>query len=217
MRIKQNEELNIKPEQVEELPGGLPAFDPENPSDYLSHCPQDDNGNRIVPDDIFNSFCKYLPDGTFNASRTYRAYNGGRLYQIGSDPDKDREVTIAGANASNATQAQRRSFRETFDTLLRKRADTETIAALNLDSTATNQDAIAAAMAIEARNGNTKAAQFIRDTIGEMPTIKQEVTADILTAEDRELLEKIRNRQQDERRNDRKTVQNPADNTEANS
>ena len=68
MKIKTDEVLNINPDEVkraEESAAGLPAFDPENPSEYLAHCPEDDNGNRIVPDDIFNSFCKYLPDGTF--------------------------------------------------------------------------------------------------------------------------------------------------------
>ena len=56
--------------------------------------------------------------------------------------------------------------------------------------------------------GNSKAWQFVRDTVGEMPTIKQEVTADILTAEDRELLEKIRSRQQaDKRKTDQKTAE----------
>lgn len=207
MKAKTDEILNISEKETEKVSAAIPAFDPENPSEYLAHCPQDDNGNRIVPDDIFNSFCKYLPDGTFNASRTYRAYNGGKLFQIGSDPDKTKEVTTAGGQSLQARQKQRRTFAESFEIILRQKARPETIAELQLADNATNQDAIVAAAVIQALTGNMKAQQFVRDTVGEMPTIKQEVTADILTAEDRELLEKIRNRQQAER----KTVHNPTE------
>lgn len=205
MKAKTDEILNISEKELEEVSAGLPAFDPENPSEYLAHCPQDDNGNRIVPDDIFNSFCKYLPDGTYNESKTYRAYNGGKLFQIGSDPDKTKEVTTAGGQSLQATQKQRRTFAESFEIILRQKARPETIAELQLADNATNQDAIVAAAVIQALTGNMKAQQFVRDTVGEMPTVKQEITADILTAEDRELLEKIRSRQQaDKRKTDQK-------------
>lgn len=201
MKIKADEILNISEKDTEKVSVDFPAFDPENPSEYLAHCPADENGHKIVPDDIFNSFCKFLPDGTYNESRTYRAYNGGRLFQIGSDPDKTKEVTTAGGQSLQATLKRRRTFAESFEIILRQKARPETIAELNLADNATNQDAIVAAAVIQALTGNMKAQQFVRDTIGEMPAVKQEITADILTAEDRELLEKIRSRQQADKRN----------------
>lgn len=207
MKAKTDEILNISETETEKVSAAFPAFDPENPAEYLEHCPADENGNRIVPDDIFNSFCKYLPDGTFNQSRTYRAYNGGKLFQIGSDPDKTKEVTTAGGQALQATIKQRRTFAESFEIILRQKARPETIAELQLADNATNQDAIVAAAVVQALTGNMKAQQFVRDTIGEMPTIKQEISADVMTAEDRELLQKIRNRQQAERKTDQKTAE----------
>lgn len=42
-------------------------------------------------------------------------------------------------------------------------------------------------------NGNVKAAQFVRDTVGEMPTVKQEVT-NTMSDGDKALLEKVSKR-----------------------
>jgi hypothetical protein len=54
-----------------------------------------------------------------------------------------------------------------------------------------------AAMYIQALRGNVKAAQFIRDTIGQAPITKQEISADITTEADRALMEKITKRLQE--------------------
>ena len=219
MKIKTDEVLNINPDEVkraEESAAGLPAFDPENPSEYLAHCPEDDNGHKIVPDSIMDKYYSVLPENVTNESRSRITAKTGTLSRLSND-ERSKEIQRAGARATNAKLAERKTFRETIEYMLTLRAKPEDIEKLGLEKTATMQDAITMAMLAQSAKGNVKAAQFIRDTAGQMPTIKQEVTADILTAEDRELLEKIRSRQQDERRNDRKTVQNPADNTEANS
>lgn len=150
----------------------------------VSAFPHDDKGNAIVPDPFFNENISGLPDGTYNESKTYRAYNGGRLYQIGSTPEKDQEIARAGADASNATQAQRKTFSEALDIGLRKKSE----------SGLSFLEAITLSMMRKAADGDVKAAQFVRDTIGEMPTAKTEITADIMTAADRALLEKLEKR-----------------------
>lgn len=48
---------------------------------------------------------------------------------------------------------------------------------------------------MEAQEGSTKAAEFIRDTSGNKPVERQEITADIMTDADRELLAKVAKRQ----------------------
>jgi len=150
----------------------------------LSSYPHDEKGNAIVPDSFFEENLKSLPNGTRNASMTHRAFNGGKLYSIGSDPVKDAEIVRAGAEASNAMQAQRKTFAEMLDVLLRKKDD----------SGLTYQEKILLAMADKAATGDTKAAVFVRDTIGEMPVSKQEIRADVMTDADRSLIEKLQKR-----------------------
>jgi hypothetical protein len=126
-------------------------------------------------------------------SGTYRSSgNGGKLKILGGDPEADKEIQRKGAETLNATHAQRRTMAETLDVLLRQAADPETIEALGLPAGATKQDAMLAAMYLQATEGNVKAGQFVRDTIGEQPTIKQEV--EIMTDDDRKLLANISDR-----------------------
>jgi hypothetical protein len=168
--------------------GGKRKTAVEVPLLNLSNYPHDDKGNAIVPDAFFSENLKQLPNGTYNESKTYRAYNGGKLYQIGSDPNKDKEITTAGANASNTTQAQRKSFAEMFIEALPKKDDTGL----------SHMEKIVLGQMIKAEAGDTKAAVFVRDTIGEMPVSKQQISADITTEADRALMEKITKRLQDQ-------------------
>ena len=213
MKINADEVLNIPADEAQRVE----AKTAEEFS--LDPFPVDQKGRKILPDDLFMLHLSELPNNTKSESGLI-AYNGGILKSLGSGtytPEQEAEIRRAGAEALNAMHAQRRTLAETINILLKQKADPEEIETYGLNQGATKQDAMIAAIYQQATAGNVKAFTSLRDTVGEMPTIKQEVTADILTAEDRELLEKIRSRQQDERRNERKIVQNPADNTEANS
>jgi hypothetical protein len=203
MRAKTDEVLNIPADDIQRIESeSSPAFS-------LDPFPVDQKGRKVLPDDIFMEHLSELPNNTKSESGLI-AYNGGILRSLGTgvySPEQEAEIRRAGAEALNAMHAQRRTLAETINILLKQKADPEEIETYGLNQGATKQDAMIAAIYQQATAGNVKAFTSLRDTVGEMPTIKQEVTADILTAEDRELLQKIRDRQQAER----KTVHNPAE------
>lgn len=163
----------------------------------LSGYPKDEKNNAIVPDPFFDDHYKELPNGTRSESGKV-AYNGGILNVLGSNPEKDREVHKKGGEALQAKIRQRRTFAETIDLMLRERASKEIIAALGLPEDATNQDAGIAAMMRAMASGDTKAANFLRDTVGEKPVDRQEIDANIMTDADKALLEKVNKRLENE-------------------
>lgn len=160
----------------------------------LSGYPEDEKGNKIIPDDIFEENYRLLPNGTKNASGTHRVQNKGKLKILGADPEGDKEVQRKGAEALNAMHAQRRTLAETIDVMLRRKAPEEIRQAYNLPEGATLQDAATLALLLQATKGNVKAFATMRDTAGEMPVAKQEITADLMTAADRALMEKLQRR-----------------------
>lgn len=164
-----------------------------NIDDLLSNAPVNEKGNKIVPDDVFDRYYKLLPNGTRNETGNKMTVNGGILRPFGADPEYDKKIQKAGAEALNAERAHRQSMADTLDILLRQPADPETIDTLNLPAGATKQDALLAAMYRQATEGNVKAGQFVRDTIGEQPTTKQDINVG-MTDEDRRLLDNIERR-----------------------
>lgn len=159
----------------------------------LKEAPEDEKGNKIIPDHIFNEYYKNLPNGTKNQSGTWRTNNGGKLRIFGGDPEGDKQIQRAGAEASNAVQAHRRTLADDLKIALSKKATRQTLEALNLNEGATNQDAITAAAILQASEGNVKALQYIRDTIGEQPTAKQDVSV-TMTDADKALLDQVQKR-----------------------
>ena len=157
----------------------------------VSVFPHDEKGRAIVPDEFMEENYKSLPNGTMNESRTKRAQNGGMLHMLGEDPERDAEIQKKGGEALQATLKHRRTLAESLEIALRKTASKALIEELNLPEGATNQDAITAAIILQASTGNTKAYTALRDTIGEMPVSKQEIKADVMTDADRALIEKL--------------------------
>lgn len=64
-----------------------------------------------------------------------------------------------------------------------------------LPDDATLYDVVNLRQIMESIEGSTKSAEYVRDTTGDKPVERQEITADIMTDADRELLAKVAKRQ----------------------
>lgn len=146
---------------------------------YLESCPEDEKQNKIVPDDFFDEYYKELPNGTKNASKSYRSYCGGKLVILGGDPVRDKEIQDKGREANKSMLLQRRTFKEEADILLAK---------IDEENGKTGLENITVAMYAKARDGDVKAYAALRDTVGEAPVTKQEIQADIMTDADRQVI-----------------------------
>jgi len=165
------------------------------PDDYqvnIEEWPVNEKGFHVVPDEIMERFYKQLPTGTINESGTYRAFNGGKLYQIGSTPEKDGDICSKGGKVWQATLHQRRTMAEDLRDLLARPASDTVRTAAGIEQ-GSNQAAILAAALREAGKGNVRAMEYIRDTIGEAPVKQAEITAQV-TEGDKELLRKVQQR-----------------------
>ena len=190
-----NEQLNKAIEEnktpAEEIKEEIPRLEDGSIDIEAISTGKDDKGNYIVPDELFDKYYKELPRGTVNESKTYRAYNGGKVKSLTSE---NRDIQVMGGKALQAKLKQRRTFAEAISTVLAQKPTEKVREELELDSTADNLDAVIAAMLRQAQKGNVKAGDFLRDTIGEKPTDKLEASVETMTAEDREMLENIQKR-----------------------
>lgn len=145
-------------------------------------------GNYIVPDEILKAYYKELPDGTTNESNTSWSYNGGLLNKA------NREVQRMGANALNAKLSQRRSIKEILEDLSRRTVTAEEAEQYGMEEGTTLLEAANLAQIRRAMKGDTKAAEYVRDTLGEKPADKINAEITGLTPEDKEMLQRVQSR-----------------------
>ena len=113
---------------------------------------------------------------------------------------RKHDIVVAGGKARAEQRRQQRSMKESAKILLNmsvsKGLAKQTLGKdADISGIETMQDLLIARMIREAlENGNTKAAEFIRDTSGNKPTAELEITADIVTAADKALIDKVANR-----------------------
>lgn len=147
---------------------------------------KDEKENYIVPDQILEKYYKELPPGTTNESNNKWCYNGGLLNKI------TKEGQLAGNRALQSKYIQRRTFQEAINIMLTQKANKQAIEELELDDKADNLDLIIAAALKQAKQGNVKAMDFIRDTAGEKPTEKIDASLSAMTPEQQKILEDIK-------------------------
>lgn len=148
-----------------------------------------DEKGFIIPDVLFDKYLKDLPEGTTNESKSYRAYNGGKLARLDTNREEATKRGQAGGIASQSAQQARRTCREILEEIAKRPANSETIDRLGLKEGTSNLEALNYAQYMKAQQGDTKAAEFVRDTIGEKPV--NEIAATIeTTPEDMELVKR---------------------------
>lgn len=160
----------------------------------VSDYPTDAKGRPIVPDVLMEFHYRRLPDGTVNQTGNYRAYHGGRMFSIGAGGEKEKSIVTAGGKALQANLKQRRTLKEETQIALCAKAPKDMAEAAGLEYGASVQEVATAAMARRAMQGDRGALEYIRDTAGEKPTERQEITADIMTDADRALLRQVQSR-----------------------
>jgi hypothetical protein len=98
-------------------------------------------------------------------------------------PNKARELGAKGGKASGESRRKRRTFREIFTAILASDIPDTDVGALaemikkNFGVASINE-ATAYAVVFRAMNGDTRAFEILRDTIGEKPSDKVDLKAD---------------------------------------
>lgn len=155
------------------------------PEEAYTNSKGEEKTRRIVPDDVFEENLNELPEGTVNESHSRRKALTGALNILGGDPERDKAIHKAGAEALNAMKAQRRSFKEQIDIYLSQK---------NKETGRTGLEDVTLSMIERAIAGDVKAAQFLRDTAGEKPADSLDLNANVITEADKALIEKLKGR-----------------------
>ena len=133
-------------------------------------------------------------DGEGESSKTVG--NGNLQPFSRSNVEKARECGRIGGKKSGESKRQKKAAKEILETLLTAQMDSEQVEDVlgTAESLLGHENSVYAVMLAkmiqEGCAGNVQAAAFVRDTAGDKPTDRQEVTAAV-TAGDVALLEKV--------------------------
>ena len=121
------------------------------------------------------------------------------------DKERAKEISRMGAQAVNKLHGEKKTARDALERILSLKVTDNIIAGADLSEElaerlkrdnpdATLYDLIQLVAVGRAVSGNIKASEYVRDTFGDKPTDKVDITADIVTEQDRALLSNIAHR-----------------------
>ena len=118
------------------------------------------------------------------------------------DAEKVREIRRKGAEAVNKLHGEKRTAKQSIERILTLKVDDSIIAGADIDPKvaerlkrdnpdATLYDLIQAVAVGRALDGNVKAMEYVRDTHGDKPVDRVDITGNVMTDADRELLQTV--------------------------
>ena len=132
--------------------------------------------------------------------------NLSRDYQLNKiDPEKRKEICQKGAAAVNKIRGEKKTAREALENILTLKVNDKIISAADLEpeiaerlkrsgSEVTFYDLINLVAVGRAVGGNMKAYELVRDTVGDAPVKQIEVSENITTDSDREMMRQLTER-----------------------
>lgn len=124
------------------------------------------------------------------------------------DKDKLHEVSVKGGKARQKLRGEQKTAKECLERILPLLADEQILQSADIDQSIiervkaeskdiTLYELINLVAVGKAVDGNVKAIEVVRDTFGDKPKDKVDITAQSLTDEDRKLLEQVNERLND--------------------
>lgn len=136
----------------------------------------------------------------FKGEKTGIGVNGNLIPASMRSPEERAELARRGAKANRENRQREKNMQECMKAILSltvskkdARRGLEEYEGLISDNP-TIMEVLNLVQVREAREGNTKAYEVVRDTAGFKPVERQEITADIMTDSDKALLEKVSRR-----------------------
>lgn len=158
-------------------------------TDSLVNIPQDkqEQGQKITDTTVNSSSIK--SDKVYNI-QNLKPYN--KTDRVLSSEEAKRRGSKGGIK-SGEVRRQKKTMRETLENALKIELSPEKLEELGADISLMNGEtsvlsAIIASTIREAINGDTKAIQFVRDSIGEQPVAKTENVTEVITKDDTEMI-----------------------------
>lgn len=150
----------------------------------LNESEHDDKGRAFVDTAFFDEYFDLLPVGTRDpATRRFKGRCNNKLHMIDST---DRAVQSAGGKAFQKKFREEQTFKKAIQAAL----ETE-----NPKTGKTLREEVVDALVAKALDGCVGAFEALRDTAGEKPT--EQVSMDIMTDADRELMNNLMSRLND--------------------
>jgi len=147
-----------------------------------------------------------IRDGEIEPTGSQKGWLNIKPIPLTERPEEEaREIRRKGAEAVNKLHGEKKTARESLQRMLSILATDEIIANADMDKALAERlrkenpdmtvyDVLNAAAIGRAISGNVKAAEYVRDTAGDKPTEKIDITGQIMTDQDRALLENVQAR-----------------------
>ena len=155
---------------------------------------------------IEKSIYRQVIDGDIEPEGSQKGWSNLRPQSFGTlDPERQREISRKGAAAVNKLHGEKKSAKESLEKILTLRIDDGILAAADVpdeliqklkrdNPNATIYDLIQLVAVGRAVGGNLKAYELIRDTHGDKPIERVEVSDNVTTEADRALMRQIASR-----------------------
>lgn len=129
-----------------------------------------------------------------NSLKNLKTAEEQRAYNARLTDEQRRESASRAGKASAQKRKDLRTMKEILIELLSETAPEEEIKKYNLPEGSSNNLVMMAAAARKAKEGDIRAGEFVRDTIGQMPTKEVQVSAEVFTEANKALLDKVAER-----------------------